>query len=132
MNPMSATAGLATLDVLDSGPVYEYVEEAGERAREELAQRFDALGVDATVAGEGSMIYPHFLPDGPLCDLDDVKAGTDRGALREFHRRLFDHGVYFLPTHMGAVSYQTTEAQIDAFLDAAETVAREMQADGRL
>ncbi|MFB6192416.1 MAG: aspartate aminotransferase family protein [Haloarculaceae archaeon] len=132
MNPMTAAAGLATLEVLDSEPVYETVEAAGERVRTELSRRLDALGVDATVAGEGSLLYTHFGPDGPLRDLGDVKAHTDRAAGREFDRRLFEHGVYFLPGHMGAISYRTTDEQLDAFLDAAETVARGMQADGLL
>ncbi|MFB6301327.1 MAG: aspartate aminotransferase family protein [Haloferacaceae archaeon] len=132
MNPMTATAGLASLDVLESEPVHDYVESQGERVREELAAVFADLGIDAAITGAGSLFLNHFEPDGPLETVADIETGTNRDALKTFHRRLFERGYYFLPGHMGAISYATTEEQLDGFLEAAEAVARELQADGVL
>jgi len=130
MNPMTAAAGLASLDVVEDEPVYEYTESQAERVRAELRATYDRLGIDATVLGESSLFLTQFAPDGDLETVADVETGTDREALVEFHRRLIERGFYFLPGHMGAVSYQTTEDQLDGFLDAAESVARGMREEG--
>jgi len=131
MNPMTATAALASLDVVESEPVYDYTESAGERVRTELEATFEDLGIGASVLGTSSLFLPHFAPERPQT-VDDVETGTDREALRRFHERLLEEGYYFLPTHAGAVSYQTTDEQIDGFLEAAEAVARELRTEGVL
>jgi hypothetical protein len=105
------------LDVVESEPVYEYTESQGERVREELAGIFDGLSIDATVSGVSSLFITHFAPAGPIETVRDVELRTDRDALRTFHRRLLERGYYFLPAHMGAISYQTTEAQLDGLLE---------------
>lgn len=129
---MTATAGLASLTVIDSEPVYEYIEDQAERVRRELRERFDDLGIDTTVLGTGSLFLTHFAPEEPLETVADVEMGTDREALKTFHKRLFNQGYYFLPGHMGAVSYQTTEEELDGFLNAATTVAKNLQSEGIL
>jgi glutamate-1-semialdehyde 2,1-aminomutase len=131
-NPMTAAAGLASLDVLEREPVHEYTEEQGERVRRELTATFDDLGVDAEVLGTSSLFLPHFQPERPLTNVDAVETATNREALRAFHRRLLDHGYYFLPTHMGAVSYQTTEAELDGFLESAREVTATLRTEGML
>ena len=131
-NPMTATAGLASLEVVEDDPVYEYTESEGERVRTALADIFADQGIDATVLGESSLFCPHFDPERPLTDVAAVETGTDREALRVFHRRLTDRGFYFLPGHVGGISYQTTEDQLDAFLEAADAVAGDLAAEGRL
>lgn len=132
MNPLTATTGLASVDVLESEPVYEYTESQAERVREELAAIFDDLGIDAAVLGTSSLFITHFAPERPLETVGDIETGTDREALKTFHRRLIERGFYFLPSHVGAVSYQTAAEDLDDFLAAAEEVARELQAEGEL
>jgi glutamate-1-semialdehyde 2,1-aminomutase len=127
MNPMTASAGLASLEVVESEPVYEETESRGERVREELAEIFADLGVDATVLGGSSLFIPHFDPERPLETVADVETGTDREALKTFHRRLIERGYYFLPGHVGMVSYQTTDEHLDGFLAAARDVASELR-----
>jgi glutamate-1-semialdehyde 2,1-aminomutase len=127
MNPMTASAGLASLEVVESEPVYEETESRGERVREELAEIFADLGVDATVLGGSSLFIPHFDPERPLETVADVETGTDREALKTFHRRLIERGYYFLPGHVGMISYQTTDEHLDGFLAAARDVASELQ-----
>lgn len=129
MNPMTATAGLATLDVIESEPVYEYTESQAERVRTGLAEIFDDLGIEAEVLGTSSLFCPHFHPEEPLTHVGAVETGTDRAALVEFHDRLIDRGHYHLPGHMGSISYATTEAQIDDLLASSREVARELQTE---
>jgi len=132
MNPMTATAGLASLDVVESEPVYEYTESQAERVRSELTAVFDELGIETTTLGTSSLFLTHFQPEEPLETVGAVETATNRDALYEFHRRLLAHGYYFLPGHMGAISYQTTEAQLDGLIEASRTVAAELQSDGIL
>lgn len=132
MNPMTATAGLASFDIIESDPVYEYTEEQGAWVRAELAAVFDELGIDATVLGASSMFGPHLSPEGTLDSVEAVETQTDRAALRAFHTRLLDAGYYFLPGHMGAVSSQTTEAHLEGFIDASRTAATELLDSNRI
>lgn len=126
MNPMTATAGLATLEVLDTEPVYEYTESQAERVRERLAAIFTDLGVEADVLGTSSLFLPVFQPEEPLTDVGAVETKTNRSALVEFHDRLIDRGHYHLPGHMGSISYQTTEEQIEDLLESSRDVVREL------
>jgi len=132
MNPMTATAGLASLDIVESKPVHEYTESQAERVRTELAAVFEDLGIETTTLGTSSLFVTHFQPEQPLDTVGAVETATNRAALHEFHRRLLSHGYYFLPGHMGAVSYQTTEAELDGLIDASRAVAAELQSEGLL
>jgi len=132
MNPMTATAGLQTFEVIDSEPVYEYTESRAETVRSGLEDAFAEVGVEGTVLGTSSLFCPHFQPTDPLTDVEAVEQSTNREALFEFQDRLIDHGHYHLPGHMGSISYQTTDAQIDDLLTASREVLRDLQSEGVL
>lgn len=132
MNPMTATAGLATLEVIEEEPVHELTESRAERVRAGLVEVFEDLDVEATVLGTSSLFCPHFQPTEPLTDVGAVETATNREALLAFHRRLIERGHYFLPGHMGSVSYQTSEEQVEDLLVASREVARELLAEGIL
>ena len=131
-NPMSATAGLATLDVIESEPVHDRTERRAHRLRQGLQACYDACGIDATVLGASSLFLSHFHPAGPLETVEDVETNTDRPGLIAFHEQLRRHGIYLLPGHMGSISYQTTTDHVDAFVDAARIVADDLQSEGVL
>lgn len=132
MNPMTATSGLATLEILDDEPAFEYTESQAERVRSRLSEQFADLGIDGVVLGESSMFLTHFDPETSLDTVEAVETRTNREALFTYHKRLFEHGFYFLPGHVGSVSYQTTEQQLDDYLDASRTVLTEMRDEGVL
>ncbi len=129
-NPMTATAGLETLSMLETAPVYEQTEQLGQQVRSELEAIYDKHGINAVVRGVSSLFRTHFNPTRPLENLTDIKEHTDREALREFHRRLGDRGYYFLPGHVGSISYQTTEEHVEGFLASADEVAQTLVDDG--
>lgn len=130
MNPMTATAGLASLAVVESEPVYEYTESQAQRVRDRLTDLFDDLGIEGVVLGESSMFLTHFDPETTLNTVETVETRTNRQALATYHRRLFEHGHYFLPTHVGSVSYQTTEQHLDGLVEASRVVLSEMRDEG--
>ena len=132
MNPMTATAGVTSLDIVREEPVHEYTEQRGRRVREGWADIFEDLGIEAEVLGTSSLFCPHFQPTEPLSDVEAVETATNREALHEFHRRLIDRGHYHLPGHMGSISYQTTDEQIDDLLEASQDAARSLQTEGIL
>ncbi|MFB6155075.1 MAG: aspartate aminotransferase family protein [Haloferacaceae archaeon] len=131
-NPMTATAGLESISVLENEPVHAETESAGERVRERLRELFADLGVEASVLGTSSLFLPHFEPETALDSVGAVETRTNRTALFEFHRRLVDRGYYFLPGHMGSVSYQTSTEDLDGMLAASRDVAEELVAEGVL
>jgi glutamate-1-semialdehyde 2,1-aminomutase len=127
MNPMTATAGLATLDVIKDEPVFEYTESQAQRVRDGLSDVFEDAGVHAEVLGTNSLFLSHFQPRTKLDSVAAVETETNREALTEYHRRLLDRGFYFLPGHMGSVSYQTSPEELDSLLDAAESVVTDLK-----
>jgi glutamate-1-semialdehyde 2,1-aminomutase len=132
MNPMTAAAGVASLELLKEEPVYAYSESRGARVRQELGEMFDEMGVEAEILGESSLFLNHFQPEGSLETVKDVQTTTNREALKTFHRRLLDRGYYFLPGRMGSISYQTTDEHLDGFLAAAAAVTEELATEGVL
>ncbi|QZA88103.1 aspartate aminotransferase family protein [Salinarchaeum sp. IM2453] len=131
-NPMTATAGLKTLEVLDNEPVYQHTEQKASRLRDELNAIYEELGIDAVTKGLSSLFLSHFQPESSLNDIRSIKEETNKEALHEFHTRLADRGYYFLPGHTGSISYQTTDEHIDGFIAAAEDVVATMQSKGAL
>jgi len=129
-DPLTAAAGLATLDVVEAEPVYDHTEALGERLREGVRAHFDALGVDGAVLGFSSLFTPFFAPEGPLDSPTAIATGTDAAAQRAFYRGLRDRGYYLNPGVMGNLSYAHTEAHVDGFLAAAEAVLADLRDAG--
>jgi len=129
-NPMTAVAGLATLDVVESEPVYDHTERLGERLRSGLDAVFEEAGVDGAALGFSSLVRPVFGVDGPLESPTDVLAAGDADALEAFHTGLADRGYYFNQGSIGNVSYAVSEEHVDGLLDAARGAVREMRDSG--
>ncbi len=127
MNPMTATAGLATLEVLETEPVHSYTEQQGDRVRREFDNILRDLGIPGTVNGVSSLFMPHFGDEGPLTTVEQVAARTHRDKLLEYQRRMLERGFYFLRGSAGNISYQTTPEQLDAMLETSRSVLEEME-----
>lgn len=128
-NPLTAVAGLATLEVIGSDLVYEHTERPGERLRDGLAAIFDEEGVTGDVLGFSSLVNPVFNVTEPINSLTEVKELADTDAADKFHVPLYDHGYYFNRGSMGNVSFATTDRHMDKFLSAARNVVLEMKND---
>jgi glutamate-1-semialdehyde 2,1-aminomutase len=122
-NPMTMTAGLLTLKFLKKNKqqVYSKIDRLGEMARKGLAKLFAESGIPCQVTGAGSMFLPHFSTDAVM-DATDV-ANSNRELLEIYHLALMaNHGIFFLPTKMAALSFAHEESDVKKLLDATEKI----------
>jgi glutamate-1-semialdehyde 2,1-aminomutase len=130
MNPMSMTAGLATLNHLMRNPtLYEYIGRLGETARKKIDKEFADRGIPTKSTGLGSLLQTHFLrKEGiQVKSAEDKSTNTLKDKQFEYHFRLILNGIFFLPEHEGAVSAVHTEKDIEELIRAAGMIAEEMR-----
>ncbi len=115
-NPLSMTAGLATLRYLrkNRGTVYPRLEENGERLRSGVDEAFAEGGVEAHTVGLGSLFLTHF-GSIPRC-AEDAATG-DKRIVTEYALHLMANGIFVLPGHPGAVSTAHRKDDLDLVVD---------------
>jgi glutamate-1-semialdehyde 2,1-aminomutase len=123
-NPVTMAAGLATLNFLKKNKgVYAKIDRLGGMARKGLAKIFADAKIPCQVTGLGSIFLTHFGKE-TVQDASDV-ATSDRGLLARYHLALMaDHGIFFLPTKMGAFSYAHDESDVRRLLAATEKIVQ--------
>ena len=121
-NPLSMTAGLATLNFLRKNQgVYSKIDRLGRMVRTGLAKIFSEHDVSCEITGTGSIFMPHFGKQN-VRDANDV-ATADKSALNKYHLALMaEHGIFFLPGKMGAISYSHDERDVKKLLTATEQI----------
>jgi glutamate-1-semialdehyde 2,1-aminomutase len=122
-NPMTMTAGLETLNFLrkNKQQVYSKIDRLGGMARKGLAKLFAESGIPCQVTGAGSMFLTHFSK-GAVMDATDV-AKSNRQLLKRYHLALMaNHGIFFLPAKMAALSFAHEEDDVKKLLDATEKI----------
>jgi glutamate-1-semialdehyde 2,1-aminomutase len=131
-NPISMAAGRAQLQVLLSSPeLYEKLNRLGAKLRDELADVFDELDVVCQVTGAGSLWGIHFSDSAPTSIRDLSEA--NRWAARVFPAYLLFEGVMVAaPYHLGFLSTEHSDEDIDAVIDAHRRALGRMKADGWL
>jgi glutamate-1-semialdehyde 2,1-aminomutase len=122
--PATSAAALATIEKLEGEPVHEHVFRLGQRARTELQQLYDRLGVPAVVSGFGSVFVSYFL-EGPVERYDDLLA-NDVDLFVGYRRELMEHGIFELPLNLkrSHFSYAHTDADVDRLLEGTEAAVR--------
>jgi glutamate-1-semialdehyde 2,1-aminomutase len=125
-NPVTMTAGLKTLEFLQYNKkiVYSKINELGAYTRKELQKMFDENKSDVKITGIGSLFNVHFLNDDvrEINNATDV-ALTDKEKLRKYHFALIsNHKIFFLPSKMGAISYQHSKEDIDKLLNSTRSI----------
>jgi len=120
-NPITMTAGLTTLKILEDGRLINRLNRLGDKIREKLRQIFETKGIDIQVTGTGSIFNVHFAKE----ELKDVNAvfRADRKKLADYHSKLIANGVFFLPTHNGTLSTAHTKADIEKLFSETENYA---------
>lgn len=101
-NPVTMTAGLVTLKLLEDGHLLSGLNETGEKTRGRLKEIFERNGVDVQVTGLGSLFNTHFTKE----IIKDARGASkaDRKKLVDYDLHLVANGVFFLPGHNGALS----------------------------
>lgn len=125
-NPISMTAGLATLKILEDGQLINKLNDAGGKIRENLKEIFESNDVEVQVAGAGSLFNTHFTKE----EVKDARAASkaDKKRQLDYHLSLIANGVFFLPTHAGALSTAHSETDIEKLLLETENYAKQCKA----
>ena len=121
-NPITMTAGLATLKLLEDGSLISQLNMLGEKIRKQLKEIFENNSLDIQVTGDSSLFNVHFTKE----EVKDASAvfRADRKKLTEYHLTLMENGVFFLPTHAGALSTSHSKEDIDKLFSETEKYAK--------
>lgn len=126
-NPATMAAGLATLQFLKKNErqVYGKVDRLGEMARKGLGRIFADARIPCSVTGTKSIFLTHFVDEGKQVENATDVATSDRARLARYHLALMaQHGIFFLPTKMGAMSYAHGEQDVRNLLSATEKIVQ--------
>jgi glutamate-1-semialdehyde 2,1-aminomutase len=109
-NPVAATAGLATLKVLQQPGAYERLREVGQRVRNQLEATLREHRVAGQVLGDGPIFHVLFT-EQPVRTYRDTLTG-DAQKHRMFHDELLNHGVLKSPSK-GYTSLVHSDADLE-------------------
>ncbi|NHN48043.1 aspartate aminotransferase family protein [Halostella sp. JP-L12] len=124
-HPVSAAAGLATLEILDDGGVYEHIDRLGDRLFTGLQEVADDVGIDANVQHIGSMGQVYMMDEEIHRYRDSWHANEDQFA--DWWLEAAGRGVLFGNPMQGErffTTYTHTEEQVDHALEVAEEAFR--------
>jgi len=119
-NPITMTAGLATLHLLKDGKLINRLNKKGDYLRRQLEDVFERKKVDVQVTGLGSLWHTHFTKE-KITDSNAV-ARADREKLTKYHMGLIEKGVFFLPGKVGALSTAHTRADFEKLISETENL----------
>jgi glutamate-1-semialdehyde 2,1-aminomutase len=123
-NPLATAAGLATLEVLGEGGVFEGIERSLTLLGTELGKLAREAGVPVYQTQAGSMACL-FFHDGPVRNYAEATA-SDTKRYAKFFWAMLEAGVYLAPSQFEAMFMSTAHgpAEIDQTLSAARAAFR--------
>ena len=125
-HPINCAAALATIAELEDGQVHRHIFGLGERMRRGLREIVARSGIEACVAGFGSVFLTYFL-QGPVHSYEDLLDNDDRQQVR-YRQLLLERGIFKLPMSLkrSHISAAHSEEDIDRTLSAAEDVFKRL------
>ncbi|MDH5482345.1 MAG: aspartate aminotransferase family protein [Candidatus Bathyarchaeota archaeon] len=122
-NPITMVAGLTTLRILEDGQLINSLNKLGDKIREQIREIFEKNGTDVKVPGVGSLFNIHFTKE----EIKDANAAfrANRKKLLDYDLKLIENGVFFLPTHTGALSTAHSKAEIEKLLSETTKYAKQ-------
>ena len=121
-NPVSCTAGLATLAVLEEPGSYDRLYRASERLKQGMESQAEDLDIPLRVVGDGPVLQPFFTREPVRNYADSLKA--DGARARAFGVELLRQEIFHTPGGKFYVSLAHTDEDIERTL-AATAVALE-------
>jgi glutamate-1-semialdehyde 2,1-aminomutase len=121
-NPITMTAGLTTLKLLQSGILIRNLNNVGDSVRKQLKSTFTENKVTVQVTGESSIFSVHFTKQA-VRNANDACA-ADRDRLVDYGLSLIANGVFILPGHNAALCTKHTQADIKKLISATQEYAR--------
>ena len=125
-NPLAMAAGIAALEELKSGEVYEQLETMGARLEDGLNAAAEKSGLSVFTQRAGSMSCL-FFANQPVHNLADAMK-ADRERFKKYFHGMLAEGVYLAPSAFEAafLSAAHTPADIDLTIEAAEKVMKNL------
>ena len=126
-HPVGVAASLATVEVLERAGSYEHLFGLGDRMRQGLSELVTRLGIEATVAGFGSVFLTYFMSP-PIDNYTDLLR-NDAEKFVAYRRAMIERGFYELPVNLkrNHISLSHGVDDVDRTLEAAEDVLRTMR-----
>lgn len=126
-NPLAMSAGLATLELLSEGGVYDALEEKGRYLAEGLSGVAKATEVPMVMHRVGSLGCG-FFTDEPVVDFESALKSNTR-AYAVFFQEMLKEGVYLAPSQFEAffVSLAHEKSELDRTVDAAARALRRVK-----
>ncbi len=119
-NPVSITAGLKTIEIIEREQVPERINKAGERMQTALSEILRDSGVEGCVSGVGSMFKVFFSPSGKeVRNYADALSCDKNKYLRFFHSML-STGIFLPPSQFETnfISFAHTDDDIERTIEA--------------
>ena len=121
-NPITMTAGLSTLRILEDGKVTGRLNKLGDKIKAEIQQVFGRKAIDIQTTGVGSLFNIHFTKE---CIKDPQAASrADKKKAFDYNLALIANGVFFLPTHSCALCTAHSEEDLEKLLRETERYAQ--------
>ncbi|MHC1610452.1 MAG: glutamate-1-semialdehyde 2,1-aminomutase [Candidatus Methanospirareceae archaeon] len=119
-NPVSITAGLKTIEILERERVPQRINELGERMRAALSEIMSDSGVEGYVSGVGSMFKVFFTPSGEAVKNYADALRCDKNKYMALFHKMLDSGVFLPPSQF--------ETNFISFAHSNEDVERTVEA----
>lgn len=119
-NPVSITAGLKTVELLERDRVPQKINNRGERMRAALREIVQDSGVEGSVSGVGSMFKLFFSPSGKAVRNYADALGCDKEKYLGLFHAMLASGVFLPPSQFETnfVSFAHTEEDIERTIEA--------------
>ncbi|MCQ4087300.1 glutamate-1-semialdehyde 2,1-aminomutase [Saccharibacillus sp. JS10] len=126
-NPISVSAGIACLEVLQGSGVYEEMNRLAIRLTDGIAESANRHGIPLTINRIRGSFSTHFC-DHPVTNYEQAQ-DTDGEAFAAFFRGLLNRGICLAPSKYEAWFLTTahTDADIDRTLTAADEALKDMR-----
>ena len=108
-NPVAMAAGLATLNILKQGNIYEELEKKGRVLFSGIEEAANQAGVQVTVNRVGSL-GSIFFHDQPVTDFHSANA-TNADIFSVYFKSMLEQGVYLAPSPYEAVFLSTAHTE---------------------
>lgn len=114
-NPVSITAGLKTIEIIERERVPQRINKLGERMRTALSEILRDSGVEGYVSGVGSMFKLFFSPSGKVVKNYADALDCDKKRYMVLFHKMLDSGMFLPPSQFETnfISFAHTDEDVE-------------------
>ncbi len=119
-NPVSVTAGLKTIEIIEREQVPQRINKAGERMQTALRELLRDSGVEGCVSGVGSMFKVFFRADGKEVRNYADALSCDKSKYLRFFHKMLSSGIFLPPSQFETnfISFAHTDEDLERTIEA--------------